>query len=367
MATVTPRRTSLTERLRSERGVSLIHIGIAIFVIMGFSAFVLDHGVMMVARGQAQNVADAAAISAITTRVRDEANLAANLAAYPMSDNVLYKMVDSQGIFGGTPTDTGRSREWSCPNLVTGWCVQVYVFRDGAPANGSTTLPVYFAPLFGLSSQKVQAYAAAVAKDANGTRCLKPFLIPDKWEENGGNSSFNPANGDVYRPWTVANPTGYSTADFNVTTVVLKPGTPANTISPSDFFEINEFGQTGGKTYETSIINCEIAKKIGDTVELFPGNTVGPTNQGIDGLLAANGGGPVDVIIGMFDPAVFEAQRRQSGRFILQIVNLVTVRISGRTGSHIDGLIVGGVGENMGPGPTPTGVSSLIKVVQLVR
>ena len=47
MGTITPRRSSLTERLRSERGVSLIHVGIAIFVIMGFSAFVLDHGVMI--------------------------------------------------------------------------------------------------------------------------------------------------------------------------------------------------------------------------------------------------------------------------------------------------------------------------------
>ena len=353
--------------LRSDRGVSLIHVAISIFVLMGFSVFVLDHGVMLVARGQAQNVADAAAISGVTTRVKDEPG-AANPVANGITEKVITYSVDQGTIFGGTSANIGRTWGWNCPlgMPADAWCVQVNVFRDGS--NGSTNLPVYFAPLFGVTAQSTRATATAVAKSANGTRCLKPFLIPDKWIENGGNSGFNPdpPDSDVYRPWTDPNPTGYSTADFGVTTVVLKPGRPANAISPSDFFEINEFGATGGKTYETSIINCEIAKKIGDTVELFPGSTVGPTNQGIDALLAANGG-MADVIIGMFDPAIFEAQRRQSGRFILQIVNLVTVRITNRRGNQIDGLIVGGIGEDMGPGPTPSGASSLIKVVQLVR
>lgn len=41
--------------LRSERGVSLIHVAVAIFVLMGFSAFVLDHGVLMLANRQWQS------------------------------------------------------------------------------------------------------------------------------------------------------------------------------------------------------------------------------------------------------------------------------------------------------------------------
>jgi hypothetical protein len=361
-------KQTMSARLRSERGVSLIHVAVVIFVITGFSAFVLDHGVLMVGRSQAQNVADAAALAGVITRIKDEPGDTSGTtpAVNGITEKVIQKTVESHVIFGGVGTDTGWTRSWNCPPGITGWCVQVNVFRDGITA-GSTALPVFFAPLFDIDSQKTQATATAVAKEANGTTCLKPFLIPDKWEENGGNSGFNPDDGDVYRPWTGTNPTGYSIADFNVTTVVLKPGSPANTISPSDFYEINEFGETGGKTYESSIINCEIAKKIGDTVELFPGSTVGPTISGVDALLDANNG-EVDVIVGMFDPAVFEAQRRQSGRIILQIVNMLAVRISRTVGSHIEGLIVGGVGEDMGgTGPKPSGPSSLIKVVQLVR
>ena len=358
------RHQRVRARLTSERGVSLIQVAVSILVLTGFSAFVVDHGVLMVARGQAQNVADSAALAGVITRVRDEPGTA-DPAVNGLTEKVITYAVNQGTIFGGTSANIGRTWGWTCPTGISGLCVRVNVFRDGTAS--STNLPVYFAPLFGLNSQRTRAMATAVATDANGTSCLKPFLIPDKWEENGGNSGFNPDDGDIYRPWTDANPTGYSTADFNVTTVVLKPGQPANTISPSDFFEINEFGATGGKTYETSIINCEISKQIGETVELFPGNTVGPTNQGIDALLDNADGGPVDVVIGMFDPAVFEAQRRQSGRIILQIVNMLSVRISGRHGNQIDGLIVGGVGEDMGPGPTPTGAASLIKVITLVR
>jgi hypothetical protein len=361
-------KQTISRRLRSERGVSLIHVGLIIFVITGFSAFVFDHGVLMVGRSQAQNVADAAALAGVITRIKDEPGDTSGTipAVNGITEKVIQKTVESHVIFGGDGADTGWTRTWNCPTGITGWCVQVNVFRDGVNA-GSTALPVFFATLFNIDSQKTQATATAVAKDANGTNCLKPFLIPDKWQ-NAASPAFDPDEGDVYRPWTDANPTGYSQLDFNQTTVVLKPGSPANTISPSDFYEINEFGETGGKTYETAIINCEISKKIGDTVELFPGSTVGPTIQGVDALLDA-ADGEAEVIVGMFDPAVFEAQRRESGRIILQIVNMLTVRIVRTQGSNIEGLIVGGVGEDMGPGtiPTPSGAASLIKVVQLVR
>jgi len=243
---------------------------------------------------------------------------------------------------------------------VTGWCVRVDVFRDGT--NASTTLPVYFAPLFGLSSQMVRATATAVAQSANGTSCLKPWLIPDKWIENQAPAnSFDPP-GDVYVPYNYSTNTpgsGYTLADIG-TQVVLKPGNPATAISPSDFFEI-----LTAVDYEESIVGCKISRKIGDWVDVLNGNRVGPTNQGVDALLA---NGPVDVVIGMFDPAAFEAMRRQSGNFNLQIVNMLSVRINPpRQGNTITGTIIGGVGEDMGSGPEPTGAGAMIYSIKLVR
>jgi hypothetical protein len=193
---------------------------------------------------------------------------------------------------------------------------------------------------------------------------MKPWLIPDKWIER-----LNPANtfdpqvappGDEYVPFNYQTNTpgsGYTLADIG-TEIVLKPGNPNQAISPSDFYEIET-----AVDYEEGIVKCLITKNIGDTVTALAGNRVGPTNHGVDTLVA---NGPVDIVIGMFDPAEFEAQRRQSGNFTLKIVNMLGVRITSRRGNEIWGVISGGVGTDTG-GPNPEGAQSMIKVISLVR
>ena len=356
-----PRTKSMTGRLRSERGVSLIHVAVSIFVLMGFSAIVLDNGVLMLARGQAQNVADMAALAGATSRAMDETG-PNNPAAGGITEETIKKTVLNHKIFAGTPANIGRTWGWNCPAGVVGWCVQVNVYRDGS--NGSTPLPVYIAGLLGANDQGIKATATAVAASANGTNCMKPWLIPDKWLERlNPTNAFNPSiapPGDEYTPYnyqTNTPGTGYTLADIG-TPIVLKPGNPNQAISPSDFYEIET-----ATNYEESIVKCLISKTIGDTITALPGNRVGPTNQGVDTLVA---NGPVDVVIGMFDPAAFEAQRRQSGNFTLTIVNMIGVRITSRNGNQIEGVISGGVGTNSG-GPAPNGAASMIKTISLVR
>ena len=48
-----------TPNLASERGAVLIQTAIAALVLVGFGTFVVDYGVLWVARHQAQNAADA--------------------------------------------------------------------------------------------------------------------------------------------------------------------------------------------------------------------------------------------------------------------------------------------------------------------
>ena len=345
------------DRLRSERGVSLIQVALAIAVLTGFSAFVVDHGVMLFARGQAQNVADAAAIAGVTARVMDEPG-DADPAANGMTEKNILNSISQHAIFGGASGDIGKTWSWSCPTGITGWCVTVNVFRDGT--NSSTTLPVFFGPLLGATSQKVRATATAVAVTANGTRCMKPWLIPDRWSEIvAPGDEFNA--GDYYEPPGASYPgspgTGYTVTDIG-TPVVLKPGNPAQTISSSDFYEIET-----AQDYEESIVNCDIEKLVGQTVEALAGNRVGPTNQGVDDLTA---NGPVNVVVGMFSPIEFEAMKRTSGSFTLHIVKLLGVRITGRNGNQIQGTISGAAGEATG-GPAPAGTSSIVKAIQLVR
>jgi hypothetical protein len=58
-------------------------------------------------------------------------------------------------------------------------CVTVRVYRNGEFA--STPLPTFFARLFDVVDQGVRAEAMATAVAANGTNCMWPLAIPDRW------------------------------------------------------------------------------------------------------------------------------------------------------------------------------------------
>ena len=173
--------------IRDQRGAALIHVGIAIFVLVGMSAFVLDFGVMWLSRRQAQNAADAGALAGAIARAWDET------AETPAADGLAYRSALSAATLNEVFNEAGGVLvTWECPDYVpmNAKCVRVDVHRDGEGmaqglANNSNPLPVYFASLFGLSSQKVRATATAWVGYGNGTDCLKPFAIPDFYEAPG--------------------------------------------------------------------------------------------------------------------------------------------------------------------------------------
>src|SRR5262245_18617817 len=55
-----------------ERGAVFVQVAIAILVLTAMATFVVDHGVLWVSRGQAQNAADAGALSGAIARAYDE-------------------------------------------------------------------------------------------------------------------------------------------------------------------------------------------------------------------------------------------------------------------------------------------------------
>ena len=62
----------MTRMSSREHGAIFVQVGIAIFVLMAFNVFVLDYGVMWIARGQAQNAADAGALAGAVARGYDD-------------------------------------------------------------------------------------------------------------------------------------------------------------------------------------------------------------------------------------------------------------------------------------------------------
>ena len=62
----------MSSKLSSERGAILIQVAVASIVLIAFSMFVVDYGIMWVSRGQAQNAADAGALAGAVALAFDD-------------------------------------------------------------------------------------------------------------------------------------------------------------------------------------------------------------------------------------------------------------------------------------------------------
>ena len=118
---------STSQRLAaSEKGAVFIHVGLAIFALMGMLVYVFDFGLVWVSRGQAQNAADAGALSGALARAFDDfddppvadgvADMAGRLAA--LANNVWLQA-------------PGVNMSWTCPTGVVGKCARADVYRNG--------------------------------------------------------------------------------------------------------------------------------------------------------------------------------------------------------------------------------------------
>jgi Putative Flp pilus-assembly TadE/G-like len=369
----------------NERGAILVHVATGLVALILFSALALDEGVLWVSRTQAQSVADAGAMAGAISREFDDLNdpPLANGVAY----NAALSAAQQNNIWGDTPTTFAISwnRPAGVPTWIQGKFARVDVFRNGE--NGSTKIPTYFLQLVGRNNQGVKATATAVAAIANATNnCLRPWMIPDKWA--GPITSTYTAPPDYYNPpdpTTGLGGTGYQVPADIGDVVTLNPGSPAGTISPSIYYQVDLNG-TGGATLRQDIESCSgVSTAIGDQLTVFPGGSVGPVRQGVNDLVGQdqyatwdastkqviNSCCPISpriVPIAMFSPADFAAQNRQSGRFNLTVVNIMGFFVQGADGGgNITGVLVSTAGEINKNGPQVGPGAAFLQKVVLVR
>src|SRR5205809_3206459 len=209
-----------------ERGAILIQVAISILALTAFAAFVVDYGVLWVARGQAQNAADAGALAGAIGLSYDDTTYPPTVHPYLVRNSAAYAALCASGSSSCTsepsaadpvwPAQSGASSAvdvlFECPPGFTGNCVRVNVYRNGESGNviggPSWMLPTFFGPLLGIHSPTasgplaaghgVKATASARVAAANGSNCLRPFAIPDFFWDNDGDGSFTP--GDEYDP-----------------------------------------------------------------------------------------------------------------------------------------------------------------------
>jgi len=260
---------------RDEQGMSFVYVGMGFMGFLAASTLAIDVGMFMTARAQAQNAADAGALSGVVALVANS-----------------YTDRSTSGPAVQSAINTAKA------NAIMGTAPSVL--------SGDVTFPV--GPTGVSNRVQVQVYRTVVrgtaeASPANAMTCVKPFMIPDKWQEVqtppwDTGDSFDKytskgvplADPDLYRDSNSSTYTGYSVANDRGTVLVLRAGTGDN-INPSFYFSWKMPGDTGGDFYRDNIANCnQTMMHAFDTITQEPGDKSGPTIQGIDMLIAKDPG-----------------------------------------------------------------------------
>src|SRR5689334_21497440 len=116
----------------SERGAMLIMVAVALLVLTGVSALVLDQGILYTARREAQNAADAGALAGVQT-------LMADATAGADARDTAKAFVKQNSIWAQSLADTDIIVSWPLPSLCPDGfhaCIKVDVMRGARDLDG---------------------------------------------------------------------------------------------------------------------------------------------------------------------------------------------------------------------------------------
>jgi Flp pilus assembly protein TadG len=296
-------------RLRGEQGAVLIQVAVALLAFTMLSAFVVDYGMALASRNQAQNAADAAALASATVLAfEDYANRTETGRAYQTAETVA-----ATNLVSGAAAAVSIDPNWFCKKAPgedlsvppAQACVSVTTYRDAAHKNPIDNI---FARLIGSNTFNTTATAIARAQAVNATKCLRPLAVPNKWEEK--TPPWTPASTfdrwDSMNPGTLLDP---SKQDFYYAPQTSEAGTglqlpldfgakvtltegvltsPIATIKPWQYLPIeipdSKFG-SGAAALRNNTNSCARGQvTTGDMIDLVPGAVHDNALAIIDGI-----------------------------------------------------------------------------------
>jgi hypothetical protein len=379
-------RNRIRHLRHDERGMTMA------FVAMGFMAFLtattlaIDVGMYMAARSQAQNAADSGALAgAVALGFNDFDNRNASGPAV----SAAISAATANAMIGAAPSVLPE--DVTFPNDPTGspTRVKVAVYRNTERDN---EIPTIFGRVFGVETVNISATATAEASPANAVTCVKPFMIPDRWEEATG--SFDPLTSvfemydnrgnllpagsrDTYIAANQPGYTGYTSADKGME-LILRAGT-GNNIEPTAYQSWSmpgNNGQIGSDFYRDNISGCNqtiIPLNLDDPLYLLqePGAVEGPTRDGIDALKAKDPNAywdrsckcvrgsafavsPRITPLPLYDPKKYAEGKANGRNADFWLANIMGFFVDRREGNQVYGFITplsGLINPNAGPAP----------------
>jgi Flp pilus assembly protein TadG len=378
-------RRRLQHLRHDERGMTLVFVGMGFMALFAATTLAIDVGLFMTARSQAQTSADAGALAGATALVLDDwNNRTAGGPAVQSAISTATANVVIDGEVSVVPADV------TFPLSPSGESsrVRVEVFRTAARNNPLATL---IGTLYGVPFVDISAMATAEASPANGMTCVKPFIIPDRWVERQGNSTFDRydnqgnviSNPDIYvRPGEPGYNGYHATRDKGLQ-LSLRAGT-GNNVEPTMYYSWKMPDDVGGDYYRDNIRTCNTRTVGFDAiVQQEPGNMVGPTNQGIDDLIAQDPGAYWDATtnsvvsplgsrsprifpIPLYDPDFYQGGVTAGRNATLRVTNWIGFFVEGRKGNEVFGRVTPMLGTfDPNAGPAPDG--AFPRVIRLVE
>jgi Flp pilus assembly protein TadG len=268
--------------LKNQNGSTIIMVVVTLIALFAFAVIAIDGAVLVTSKAQLQSAADAAALAGASGLIEGSDDLAVERAISYASYNKAVEVDQTPVVI--TDDDVTFPEVDVC---------RVRTHRTEATGDALRT---YFLQVIdpGRNTGDMAAVAAARAYDVCGSKCMKPWAIPDRWNDENANGVYDP--GETYDK----NATGYVAPVDVGTQIVLKVGNPHQTISPGVFYPVNyppldnDEGMkplTGGNWYEQWIADCEpYMIEEGDRLQLEPGNMVGPTMHGMEDLISQDPG-----------------------------------------------------------------------------
>jgi hypothetical protein len=376
-------RSAIRQSLKSQdTPMMLIFAGFGLVAFMSASMLALDVGMFMVARTQAQAAADAGALAGAMALYYDDWD--DRSAGGPAVQNAITAATAQANAVMKKPVSV-EPADVTFPAVNR---VRVRVQRTAA--RGNPLMP-FIAPMFGIDEVDLGAVATAEAAPANAMTCVKPFTIPDKWEERTGDpNEFNYLNNknqplpvpDRYIARGQPGYTGYNSERDRGTQIIIKAGNGSN-IAPSIYYPYAMGEGTGADWYRENVAGCNTDLMDFEALLVAePGNMSGPTKQGVQDLIDKDPNAKWDatnrrvvsdmhpsprvVTIPVFDPVYYYTGKMNGREADLKVANYIGVFIEGFNGNDVVARITPVPGVFKGNGG-PTSADAFPRAIVLVQ
>lgn len=371
---------------RDQRGLSFVLVSIGLTAFVAATTLAIDVGMLMTARNQAQNSADAGALAGATALVFNDFNNRSSSG--PAVQGAINAARANQVAGAQVSVNSGDVTFPVAPSGASDR-VRVRVYRTAERGSAVATM---IAGLFGVTTVNISAVATAEAVLANAESCVKPWAIPDKWIERQTpgwdftdtftafptNPSVFP---DIFRTVTNVSYTGFTNAQ--VGSQFTMSADSAYTIEGDKFLAIRLPGSNGDADFMSNISGCErSAMNIGDTMTLEGAATAQSTIDGVTALIAqdptaywntashtvvsTHNPSPRIVVMPVYEPLYFEQGKRVGNFTQVRISNFIGFFVDHLEASKVVGFITPVLGQVATNG-TPAPVGAFPRAIRLVE